>query len=551
MVKMIKVTMNGKQMTISEGAHIAELLPRAPHPGRLVPLGAVINNRLDGLNYALHSSATVETIDLSRREGMDIYRRTASTILYAALADIAPKARVVVGQSISNGYFFEVHGHLVDDTFIVQLEQRMREIVTADLPLEPEWMPVEEAIEIFEKRQDGAVMKLLKQLRQSDVQIVTLGEYRGYVHGPFASRTGLIDAFKLHLYEHGIVLEFPNAGGKLGGTIRKQPKLFATYLETKRWNELVHAPNVAELNESCRGGAVADFVKVAEALHEKKVAAIADQIASDRNKKLILIAGPSGSGKTTFAKRLAIHLKIHGIEPVSISMDNYYVDREATPKHPDGSYNFECLEALDVNLFNDHMQRLMHGEEVPMPFYSFPMGRRDPARVRHMRLHKDQVLVTEGIHGLNDALTPHIPAEQKFKIYVSALTQVCLDDHNRIFTTDTRLVRRLVRDRLFRGTSAAATIEGWASVRSGENRYIFPYQEEADVIFNSALPYEHSMMKPYAERFLSEVPRDHPSFMEASRLVRFFTIFIPILQVEVPGTSIIREFIGGSAFRYS
>ncbi len=550
MAKTITVNMNGKSLSVAMGTRVTELLPQAPHRGSFAPVGVVIDNRLDGLYYSLKSSATMETIDLSRREGTDIYRRTASTILYAALADLCPDARVVVGQSISDGYFFEIHGHIVDKDLINELEAKMREIVAADISIEPEWITVEEALDKFGQRKDEAVIKLLRQLRRSEIPLISLGKYRGLSYGPMAFRTGLIDQFKLHQYEHGIVLDFPNQEGKLAGKVLPQPKLFATYLETKRWNELIHTENVGELNESCMGGAVADFVKVAEALHEKKIAAIADQIAARRDTRLVLIAGPSGSGKTTFAKRLAIQLRIHGIEPVSISMDNYYVDRKKTPLHPDGSYNFECLEALDIELFNKHVQELMRGQRVDIPHYSFPLGKRDPSKSRPLKLRRDQVLVTEGIHGLNEGLTPYIPADSKFKIYVSALTQVCLDDHNRIFTTDTRLCRRLVRDRLFRGTKADETIAGWASVRAGERKNIFPFQENADVIFNSALPYEHSLLKPYAERFLIEVARDHPSFMEASRLVRFFSYFIPILEMEVPANSIMREFIGQSAFKY-
>jgi uridine kinase len=551
-VKTVKITMNGRELLVNAGMRVAELLPRAPHAGPFAPLGAVINHRMDGLSYALTSNATVETVDLSRREGMDIYRRTASTILYAALAEISPHARVVVGQSISNGYFFEVHGQQIDAGLLARVDARMREIIAADLPMESEWTTVEEALEIFEKVGDTSIVKLLKQLKRSEVPIISLGLYRGFAYGPFAFRTGLIDTFRLHLYEHGFVLDFPNDRGELADTVRPQPKLFASYLESKRWNELIRTQNVADLNDACRGGAVADFVKVAEALHEKKVAAIADQIAAQHDTvRLVLIAGPSGSGKTTFAKRLSIHLKIHGIDPVALSMDNYYIDREATPKHPDGSYNFECLEALDVALFNEQIQHLMHGATVELPFFSFPLGKRDPSRARKLRIGRDQILVTEGIHGLNEALTPMIPAENKFKIYVSALTQLVLDDHNRIFTTDTRLCRRIIRDRLFRGTRAAETIEGWRSVRAGENSWIFPFQEDANVIFNSALPYEHALLKPYAERYLAEVRRGHPSFMEASRLLRFFGLFIPILENEVPGNSILREFIGGSAFRYT
>lgn len=551
MVMTIKITLNGKTIIAPADARIEELLPRAPHRGPFTPLGVVVSNRLDGLYYRVRSPAEIETIDLSRREGMDIYRRTASTILYAALAEIAPGARAVVGQSIGSGYFFEIHGQAVDTAFIGKLERRMQELVAADLPLEPEWVPVERAMEIFHKHKMLDSVKLFRQQRRSEVPIIALGPYRGFSTGVFASRTGLVENFRLHAYEHGIVLDFPDAKGQLAANVPAQPKLFATYLETKRWNELVGIQNVADLNEHCMGGGASELVQVAEALHEKKIAAIADEIARRKNTRLILIAGPSGSGKTTFIKRLAIHLKIHGLSPVAISMDNFYLDREASPKHPDGSYNFECLEALDVALFNSEMQKLIHGEEAEIPRYSFPMGRRDPARTQRMRLQRDQILMTEGIHGLNEALTPVIPTENKFKIYVSALTQLCIDDHNRIFTTDTRLCRRILRDRLFRGTTAAETIAGWESVRAGENRHIFPFQEDADVIFNSALSYEHALFKPYAERFLAEVPREHPSFMEAARLARFFQLFLPILTIEVPHSSIVREFIGGSAFKYT
>jgi uridine kinase len=547
----IKVVMNGKALTIPTGTSIAELLPRAPHRGPFQPLGAVINNRIDGLYYELKSNADIETLDLSNREGMDIYRRTASIILYAAAASIAPKSRVIVGQSISNGYFFEIHGHIVDNAFISQLEERMRNIIEGEIPLEPEWITVEQAVDIFRKSNQPDVVRMLEQLRRSEIPLITLGEYCGYAHGPYASRTDIVRSFHIYSYEHGIVLDFPDENGKLAESMTAQPKLFDTYLETKRWNELVNIKNVADLNEKCIGRGVSDVVKVAEALHEKRIAAIADEIADHEDARLVLIAGPSGSGKTTFSKRLEIHLKIHGLQPVALSMDNYYFDREATPRHEDGSYNFECLEALDVELFNDHVQALMKGKEVEIPYYSFPMGRRNPAKATPMKLGKGQVLITEGIHGLNEQLSSAIPSPNKFKIYVSALTQLCLDDHSRIFTTDARLCRRLVRDRLFRGTTAAETLDRWASVRAGENANIFPFQEDADVVFNSALAYEHALLKPYAERYLMEVPRGDPAFVEASRLARFFSFFIPIFAAEVPHTSILREFIGGSAFRYT
>jgi len=551
MDKKLKTLVNGITIMADEGIPVYELIKQAPHKGKLSPIGAIINVHLVGLAYNLRSPCTIDTIDISSREGMDIYRRTASTILYAAVKDVAQNAKVVVGQSISGGYFFEVYNHVVDDGFIDMLWKRMKEIVEEDIELKRKWITVEEAMDLFRENGEEDTFKFVSQLRRAEVPVVFLGRFIGYGHGPLAYKTGMIDKFEICPYEHGIVLNFPNACGNLRCVRTNQPKLFATYLESKRWNELIHIENVADLNEQCIGRRGAEVVKVAEALHEKKISQMADEIASRKDARLVLIAGPSSSGKTTVSKRLSIQLKIHGLEPVSISMDNYYVDREKTPKHPDGSYNFECIEALDLDLFNSHLEKLLDGKEIDAPVFSFNTGVRDPYRTTKMKLGKGQVLITEGIHGLNDKLTQSVAASRKYKIYVSALTQLCLDNHNRIFTTDTRLCRRIIRDRLFRGTTAAKTIEGWASVRAGENKYIFPFQENADVIFNSALPYEHSLLKPYAERFLAEVPRGDPAFMEAYRLAKFFSFFIPVLSREVPHNSILREFIGGSAFSYA
>lgn len=551
MSKKLNITMNGVELVVKEGTQICELLSKAPHRGPHKELGAFINNHTVGLHYRLKSHATIETIDISRREGMDIYRRTASIILYAAAKDFSADMNIVVGQSIATGYFFKVSGISLDDTMIRELEARMHQIVKANISLNREWITIEEAVEIFRQQNSLDILKLIDQLKRAEVPVVTLCKYTGYGYGPIAHRTDVIDSFKLYRYEHGLVLDFPDEHGNIAEVHKPENKLFAAYLETKSWNELIHVENVADLNEHLMGQNADETVRVAEALHEKKIAAIADDIASRKNVRLVLIAGPSGSGKTTFSKRLSVHLKIHGLEPIAISIDSYYLDRELSPKHPDGSYNFECMEALDIELFNAHLKKLLDGEEVDIPSYSFAFGRRDPVHSKRMKLGRDQILITEGIHGLNETLTKAIPAGNKYKIYVSALTQLALDNHNRIFTTDTRLCRRIVRDRLFRGTAASETIAGWASVRAGERVNIFPYQEDADVMFNSALAYEHSLLKPYAERFLAEVPREHPSFMEAYRLAKFFSFFIPILPMEVPQTSILREFIGGSAFNYS
>ena len=551
MSKQLSIKLNGKEIDVPVGSRISEILHESPHKGKFPAIAAIVNGRLDGLYYELKSDADIETIDLSQREGMDIYRRTATVILCAAMREIDPHARLTVGQSVSDNYFFEIHNHPVSNELITHLGSNMREIVDSDRPLKRDWTIIEEAIQIFEQEGQKDKVMILDQYRRSEVPLIKIGKYHGIAYNPVAHRTSIINSFKLVPYEHGMLLCFPNSEGKLSDDVRPQPKLFGTYVETKKWYELIGASNVAQLNEHCVKGTISDLVKVAEALQEKKIAAIADEIASRKNVRLILIAGPSGSGKTTFTKRLAIQLKLHGILPVSLSLDNYYVDRECTPRHPDGSFDFECLEALDVELLNDHLKRLLNGEEVPTPIYNFPLGRREPARKNLMKLGKHEILMTEGIHGLNDNLSKAIHRDNKYKIYVSALTQLSIDDHNRVFTTDTRLVRRIVRDRLFRGSNASDTISLWPSVRMGEAKYIFPYQEDSDVMFNSALAYEPALLKPFVERYLSEVPRNHPSSMEAGRLLRFFSFIIPILPAEVPHTSILREFIGGSAFRYT
>lgn len=547
----VKIKMNGIDLTVDSDCMIADLLEKAPHKGQFPPLGASIDRRFDGLYYRLRSDAKVETVDLSDREGMDVYRRTATIILCAAMRDIDSKVRLQVGQSLMDSYFFEVHNREVTSDLVNKLDKRMRELVSEDHVLIPEFISVEEGIKLFQE--DGQIDKemLLRQLRRWEVPIVTLGKFRGYAQGPVAERTGLIDRFKIHHYEHGIILGFPDHTGNLAESIPPQPKLFSTYVETKKWNELMGSANVAQLNDQIVRGKISDLIKVAEALHERKISEIADQIvARKKDVRIVFIAGPTSSGKTTLTRRLAVQLKIFGIEPVMLSLDNYYVDRVKTPKHADGTYNFECLRALDLDLLNEHMKLLIRGEEIKAPVYSFNLGIRDTGRTIPMKLGPNHMLIVEGIHGLNDELSALVPSDKKFKIYLSALSQLCIDDHNRIFTTDTRLIRRIVRDRMYRGTGAASTIRGWKSVREGEARYIFPFQESADAVFNSALPYEHSVLKSYAERFLAEVPREDPSYMEVTRIYRFFAFFIPILSAEVPHTSILREFIGGSAFRY-
>ena len=386
----LKVTINGKELVVTKGTTIAELLLRSKHPGKFPALGAVISGQLYGLYHRLRSDAEIKTLDFSAREGMDIYRRTASLILYAALHDICPKTRVSVGQSLSDGYFFELHNQKIDKRFLKELESRMKNIVTADIPLSPEWKSVEEAIAILKREKQFDKIALLEQIRQSDFPIIELDGYFGCVYGHVAYRTGLIDRFSIYPYEHGLVLAFPDDAGKVPKGIPEQPKLFSTYLETRRWYELMKVENVAQLNDHCTKGTIFDLVKVAETLHERKIGEIADKIISNKNIHLILIAGPSGSGKTTFMKRLAIQLRVHGLEPTTISIDNYYIDRDKTPKHDDGTYNFETINALDIKLLNKNLSDLLEGKEAEIPYYSFVQGKRDPSKSKKMKLGKNK-----------------------------------------------------------------------------------------------------------------------------------------------------------------
>lgn len=546
----LNVALNGRKLTTPRCTSIAELLPKSPHKGRYPAIAALVNNRLAGLYHDIRTDSEITTLDLTSREGTEIYRRTANLIFFAALKEVDPRAKVEVGQSIGNGYFMEINDGRLTEKIISSIENQMWKIVKKDVPLRPVWIPIEDAISHFKKAGRADRVLLLKQMRKSEAQVVDVGKYRGYVYGPVAHRTGLIDKFKLHRYQHGAILEFPDTNGTFLGHVIDQPKLLDAYIETKKWNELIGVKNVAQLNQRCIHGRTQELIMVAEALHEKKIAAIADEIHRKKDTKLILVAGPSSSGKTTFTKRLAVQLRVNGIEPVAISIDNYYLDRADTPKRADGSRDFETIDAIDIHLFNKHVRELLAGREVETPAYLFPEGRRHPVKKYKMRLKENQVLITEGLHGLNEKLSSEISRKNKFKIYVSALTQLCIDDHNRILTSDVRLLRRIVRDRLFRGSSTADTLAMWPSVRAGENIHIFPFQGEADVMFNSTLLYEPALLKPYAERFLMEVYRDHPSFVEALRLLRFLELLIPILPQEVPQTSILREFIGGSVFRY-
>ncbi len=551
----IEVLLNGIALTSQAGVTVQTLLQEHPHPGKLPALGAIVNGRLRSLDHALLSSCKVDTVDYRQKDGVSAYRRSATLILCEAARDLDPKFNPVVGQSLGGGYVFSLRQNgtpisPVPEDLLRRLKKRMKEIVAEDRPIRVRKVAIEEALEYFRSIDAKDKVKLLETTRRAEVQWATVGNYRDLVLGPVAPSTGPIRAFDLVPYSSGFILRFPSADYTVRQGAVAESKLYDAYRETRAWNEAVGIANVGQLNEAVISGKISDIIKIAEGFHERKTVAIADEIHAKADQvRLVLIAGPSSSGKTTFTKRLEVQLRVLGFRPVALSMDNYYVDREATPKHPDGTYDFECLEALDLPLFNDQVLRLIRGEEVETPVYSFPLGRRIEKTIPR-KLEPGDILITEGIHCLNPKLTVGVAPEQKHRIYVSALTQLSIDDHNRIFTADVRLLRRIVRDRLYRNYSAEQTLRQWTSVRAGENKYIFPFQEEADSMFNSALVYEPAVIRTYAERFLLEVPLGSPEMSEAYRLLRFLHLLIPLFPEEVPQNSLLREFIGGSAFRY-
>jgi uridine kinase len=549
--RIIKVKLNGQDVEAPVNTSIAELLAERPHAGEFPPLGAIVNNQLSGLGRRLRGDSTVTTVDQTSKAGAEIFRRTAVLLLTRAVENVAPECRLTVGQSIANGYFFQLRGRPIEPTLVKAIEDEMARLRNADTPIKFAVVPIEEAIRNYEALGLTSKADILRIRRESEVLVAFLDGRMTFPYGPLATRTGVIQNFSLIPYEDGVVLRFPDRRGRPVRRLSPQPRLFGAFRESLRWNEVIGVSNLSEFNRALIAGKGGHLIRLAEGLHEKKIVETADTIANRRPAvRLIVISGPSSSGKTTFSKRLEIQLRVNGIEPVTLSLDNYYLAPEESPKHPDGRPDFEHLEALDLPLLNDQLQRLIAGELVQTPIFDFNTHRRKPTKTAPMQLRREQVLVLEGIHALNPRLTENIDKSIKFKIFVSALTQLMIDEHNRVFTADTRLLRRIVRDRLYRGYSAQNTIEMWDSVRLGEQRWIFPFQEDADLLFNSALIYEDAVLTTYAKRFLMEVPRESPSFVDADRLLGFLDLFIPILPEEVPGTSVLREFIGGSVFNY-
>lgn len=551
MENVIRVQIEGQEMhEVAQGTPVLELLEMNREVSKYPVVAAVINNRLKDLRTLLDRECQVKYVDLSSEDGMRIYHRSLIMVLMRAVSEILPGGTAIIQHTLGNGIYGDIlYSRPLKDRDIARIERQMRYITEADEPLIRKKISKEDAERLFTESGQTDKISLLRYLPQEEVAIYSCGNFYDFCYGPLMPSTGYLKNFRLRFYLPGFILELPKKENptEIPAYI-EQGKLANVHYEAKRWANIIKVNNVVSLNDMVTKGDVGNLIRVCEAFHEKKIAHIADQIAENIDRiRIVLIAGPSSSGKTTFAQRLSTQLQVNGIRPVAISLDDYFVDREFTPRGEDGNYDFESIQAIDNTLFNDHLIKLIQGEEIKQPYFNFKTGKREYHGER-LKLAPSDLVIVEGIHGLNDLLTSSVPKGRKFKIYVSALTQINIDNQNRIPTTDLRKIRRIVRDYRCRGRSAAETIAMWSSVRRGEEKNIFPFQESADVMFNSALPYELAVLKASAEPLLQEISTESPEYAEARRLLSFLSFFSPMMLDEIPLNSIVREFIGGSCF---
>jgi len=545
----IIITLKGNSYQLPLGLSIAEALKVDSSLTSSPILAAIVNNSLRELNYPLNGDAIIEPLGMNNEEGLRIYRRSLLLLMIKAIHDLYPSANVIVHHTLSNGLFCEIRKiGSIEAEHIAAIKQQMWVYINQQSPIIKHTMTSEAAIALFRKTGQLDKVRLLKYRHQPEVHVYELEGYLDYFYGYMVPNTQLLTVFELLPYRGGLLMQTPEP--ETPDCIKPYqplPKLGEIFAESEYWAEVLEVSDVGQLNELVATGQGQEIMRVAEALHEKKVAQIADQFCSRLEARIILISGPSSSGKTTFAQRLSVQLRVNGLKPVSISLDNYFVNREDTPLDENGDYDFEALEAVDLDLFNQHLLLLMAGEAVEMPVFNFHTGQRE-YNGQTLKVTNEQPIIIEGIHGMNDRLTAQIAAAKKFKIYVSALTQLNLDNHNRIPTTDARILRRMVRDCEHRGHSPSATINRWPSVRRGENKNIFPYQEQADTMFNSSLVYELAVLKPFVQPLLEHISPDTPEYITAHRLLKFIDYFLPMSTDEIPPNSIIREFVGGTCF---
>ena len=518
------------------------------------PVCAVVNNQIQGLTFRVFGSKEVEYLDYTSEIGRKVYMRSFTFVLYKAVEDLLPGVRLVIEAPVSKGYFFTLRFTETNEEYPVSLEivqrlkTRIKEILAENHRFHRIEAPTAEVAKLFRERGMEKKAKLVEGIGRLYCYYYKLADTVDYFYGPLVPSTEFLDVFDVVKYYDGILLQLPRSDGKLAGIV-KQEKMLQAFREDRKLADLTGISTVGELNELARNGVAGYAIKVAEALQEKRISRIADKIAERPEAKIVLIAGPSSSGKTTFSKRLCVQLMACGLKPKLISLDDYFVDRTRTPIDENGEYDYESIYSLDLDLFHQHLKQLLNGEEVELPRYDFPTGKSVKSGT-HFKLESNTILLMEGIHALNPLMSEGIPEEKKFRIYVSALTTIKLDNHNYVPTTDNRLIRRIVRDNQFRGTSARSTIARWPSVRRGEDKWIFPYQENADVMFNSALIYELSVLRNHALPLLESVYENCEEHTLAAALTEFLRYFEPISDKELPPTSLLREFLGGSSFHY-
>ena len=547
----IRCKNNKKTQKVAIGSSLSDVFREFNLKMPWGPISAKVNNKVEGLDYRLYHNKDVEFLDLQTSSGSRAYTRTLFFVLCKAVHDLYPQGSVVIDIPVSNGYYCNLKiGREVTMWDVVDIRRRMQEIIDAAMPICRHEVPTEEAIRLFSQLGTHSKVKLLETMGALYTTYYDLDGYVDYFYGALLTNTSQLNLFGLENYYEGMLLRIPSMSdpSKLGEMIR-QDKMFEVFKEHHKWQQILRVGTVGELNAAIQKGYAREIINVSEALQEKKIAYIADEIANRKDVKMVLIAGPSSSGKTTTCKRLSIQLITNAIRPVQISLDDYFVNREQTPKDEKGEYDYESLYALNIPLFNQQLTALFKGEEVELPRYNFQTGKSESSG-KKLRLSENDILVIEGIHALNPELTAQIPDEQKFRIYASALTTILLDTHNYRPTTDNRLLRRIIRDVKYRGCSAADTIHRWPSVRAGENKWIFPYQENADAMFNTAMIYELAVIKSQAISALEQVPENCEEYAEAYRLSKFLKYFVSIPFDTLPHISLLREFLGGSSFSY-
>ena len=547
----IRCKNNKKSQKVEIGSTLFDIFSAFGLQMEYGPVSCKVNNKVEGLHYRVYNNKDVEFLGMTSPSGSRAYTRTLFFVLCKAVQDLYPAHDVIIDIPVSNGFYVDVRlGRPTTEEDVDRIRYRMQEIIDAKMPIRRYMVPTEEAITLFEEKGDVEKVKLLKTSGSIYTTYYKIGEYVDFYYGTLLTNTSELYLFGLEKYYDGMLLRIPSLKDpSVLGELTKQDKMFEIFKEHHRWQDILGIRTVGDFNQAVDAGFTTDIINISEALQEKKIAKIAEDIANRKGVKLVLLAGPSSSGKTTSCKRLSIQLAVNGLKPLQISLDDYFVDREKTPKDANGEYDYESIYALDLQLINDQFNALFRGEEVELPKYDFQTGKSKKSG-KKLKMNDNNVLVVEGIHALNPELTAQIPNEQIFRVYASALTTILLDNHNYIPTTDNRLLRRIIRDYKYRGVSAQETIHRWPSVRAGENKWIFPFQENADAMLNTAMLYELAVIKMQAEPLLQQVPENCEEYAEAYRLLKFLKYFKGIPYNNLPPTSLLREFLGGSSFHY-